>query len=143
MVRSIALNEKKLIRRYLIWCYKTTKEELDRIDRKFTQLKVDEFILDYLVEAQKKNSSPIKQQLEKNIDRFREYKKKKEEEALAQKFSDVRLQTPKVTYFYLKSRLKAIEKAIIKFLGKKDFGKIQMLYEEEMTKRILESREHT
>lgn len=39
------LNTKKLKTRYLVWLYKTTKERLDRIDRKFTQLEVDRFIL--------------------------------------------------------------------------------------------------
>ena len=29
--RQFTQNEKNLIRRYLVWCYKTTKEELDKI----------------------------------------------------------------------------------------------------------------
>jgi len=39
------LKEKNLLRRYLIWCYKTTKEELDKVDRYFTQDVADAYIL--------------------------------------------------------------------------------------------------
>ena len=31
-----------------MWCYKTTKESLDRVDRKFTQLTVDRYMLGQL-----------------------------------------------------------------------------------------------
>jgi len=37
----------------------------------------------------------------------------------------------------------AIEKTIKYFLGDKELEKINHLYEQEMTKRILEAREHT
>ena len=36
---------KNLKKRYLIWFYKTTKEALDKIERKFTQMEIDKFIL--------------------------------------------------------------------------------------------------
>jgi len=39
------LNLKK---RYLIWLYKETKEALDRVDRKFTQIEIDKFIREEL-----------------------------------------------------------------------------------------------
>lgn len=65
--------KRRLIRRYLIWCYKTTREEFDG---------------------------------------------------------------------YLKNRLEAVEKAIEHFLGKDDLNNIQMLYENEMTNRILQARGH-
>jgi len=34
-----------LIRRYLLWFFKTTKESFERIERKTTQLMVDEYVL--------------------------------------------------------------------------------------------------
>ena len=41
-------DRKNLKKRYLVWLYKTTKESLDRIERKFTQLEIDRHILGYL-----------------------------------------------------------------------------------------------
>ena len=38
-------DSRNLKKRYLIWLYKTTKEALDRIERKFTQADIDKFIL--------------------------------------------------------------------------------------------------
>ena len=45
MPLRLSTEEKDLVRRYLVWCFKTTKEDLDRIDRKFTQLSVDRDML--------------------------------------------------------------------------------------------------
>lgn len=39
-------SHKDLIRRYLLWAFKTTKESFERIERKTTQLMVDEYILE-------------------------------------------------------------------------------------------------
>jgi hypothetical protein len=38
----------KLKKRYLIWLYKENREALDRVDRKFTQIDIDKFILEEL-----------------------------------------------------------------------------------------------
>lgn len=123
-------NEKNLIRRYLVWCYKSTKEELDRIDRKFTQLKVDDFIL------LKLSSKPgaERKALEGSIAEFKEYISKKQESASAEK------STPK--HVYLQNRLSAVEDAVKYFLGAPELTKIIALYEHEMTVRILQAREH-
>ena len=134
--------EKRLIRRYLIWCYKTTKEELERTDRKFTQLEVDEFILDDLLKTRSSIQGPMREQYWQEIEKFEEYKNKKQEEALTQKFFDQTKRIPQANYLYLKNRLRAIEKAIVSFLGKKELTRIELLYEEEMTQRILQAREH-
>ena len=48
MEKNDILNLKK---RYLIWLYKETKEALDRVDRKFTQIEIDKFILEELQKA--------------------------------------------------------------------------------------------
>ena len=137
---KLNLNEQNLVRRYLIWCYKTTKEEVDRIDRKFTQLLVDEYILDKL---QKEITLPqLKAVYQGLVNDFETYMKKKEGEAKQSKFQDETLQTPHPNYVYLKNRLAAIEAAINFFLGAKELQAINTLYEEEMTCRILQSREH-
>lgn len=134
--------EKKLIRRYLIWCYKTTKEELERTDRKFTQLIVDQFILDQLHKTSHSIPGISREKYLQEIEKFKEYKNKKKEEALAQKFLDQTKETPHANYLYLKNRLGAVEKAIVSFLGKKELRAIELLYEKEMTQRILQAREH-
>src|SRR3989344_4712173 len=131
---KIPVDNKKLIRRYLIWCYKTTKEELERIDRKFTQLQVDEYLLKML---QTKN--PRYQALDKIfIDDFRQYMDNKKADAENLKFTDKDKKRLKPAYVYLQRRLDAIERAIIAFLGKKGLFAIQRLYDNEMTRRILE-----
>ena len=113
-----------------MWCYKSTKEELDRIDRKFTQLAVDDFILGRL----SAKSGDERKILEKAIAEFKDYIAKKEESAAAEK------STPK--HAYLKDRLSAVEDAVKHFLGAQELAKIIALYEEEMTGRILQAREH-
>ncbi len=138
--RKIGPAEKNLIQRYLIWCYKTTKEELDRIDRKFTQLMVDEYILKRIAKAQVEPQ--IKSSYQGLIDDFKEYMKKKEGDFKQSKFRDAILGLPHPNYVYLSNRLSAIEEAIGFFLGKKKIQLIQSLYEEEMTTRILQAKEH-
>lgn len=131
-------NQLRLIRRYLIWCYKTTKEDLDRIDRYFTQEYVDQFLLDHLQGA--KDQSADYSHL---VEEFKAYMQKKQDNALKQKYSDHSKSRIQPQYNYLKNRLCAIEAAIIYFLGKKQLDKIIDLYEEEMTERILTAREHS
>ena len=132
-----------LIRRYLIWCYKTTKEELDRIDRKFTQLMVDRFMLQKLISAPVPLPEDSRGQYKKITDDFKEYVSHKERDAASFKFTIGKKKVFPPNYVYLKNRLSAIDKAILHFLGKKELKLIKSLYEYEMTKRILEAREHT
>ncbi len=131
--------EKKLIRRYLIWCYKTTKESFERIERKFTQLLVDDFVADEL----KSLKGSIQNDLVDHIVGFEEYMNKKEMSALTEKFADPKQGIFNKDYLYLKIRLGAVEKAIVHFLGKRELSAISKLYEEEMTERILNARDPT
>ena len=124
---------KNLKKRYLIWFYKTTKEELDKIERKFTQVDIDRFILKELRKEDKDES------IESFIAQFEEYIQKKEQDGLALKFENNKL---KSGYLFLALKLEAIEKAIVKELGKKALDEIKLLYEIEMTERILRSTEH-
>ena len=142
MNSKMTREEIALIRRYLVWCYKTTKEELDRIDRKFTQLMVDRFMLQKLMSAPVPLPKDRRGQYQKIADDFKEYVSHKERDAASLKFTIGKKKVLTPHYVYLKNRLSAIEKAILHFLGKKELGFIKSLYENEMTKRILEAREH-
>ncbi len=134
--KKLTANQTNLTRRYLIWCYKTTKESLDRIDRYFTQLDVDAFILK---EISKKKTDQGYKAL---IDDFQKYMKNKKDNVLKQKYTDAKFSIETAQYQYLQNRFQAIEKAIVKFLGKSELKKISDLYEQEMTTRILQAREH-
>jgi len=122
---SFSQTHKALVRRYLLWAYKTTKESFERIERKTTQLMVDEYIA-------KRASS----------EEFKAYIKAKRADELKLKFSDAQGKILHPQYVYLKNRLAAIEAAIRHFLGPHQLRIIQALYEKEMTRRILEARDH-
>ncbi|MBN2830903.1 MAG: hypothetical protein JXL82_01300 [Candidatus Omnitrophica bacterium] len=124
---------KNLKKRYLVWFYKDTKEALDKVDRKFTQVEVDRVILKELKRNNKNGA------ISAFIDQFEEYIAKKEQDGLSMKFSDKKL---KPDYAFLVAKLRAIRKTIIKELGRKTLEEIDLLYEIEMTERILRSTEH-
>ncbi|MDD5196895.1 MAG: hypothetical protein WC937_04905 [Candidatus Omnitrophota bacterium] len=126
-------DSRNLKKRYLIWFYKTTKEALDKIERKFTQSDIDRFILKELKKADKEKT------IEPFIAQFEDYIHKKEQDGFNLKFENKK---PKAHYVFLVLKLQAIEKAIARELGKKALEEIKLLYEIEMTERILRSTEH-
>jgi len=134
-----SLDEKDLVRRYLIWCYKTTKENFDRIERKFTQVKVDEFIFNRLTSSKRFLFFQENTLYQKQLDEFRLYIDQKRNDGEKLKFFQKRYTA---NYQFTKNRLEAVEEAISYFLGKSELARIKKLYEEEFTKRILEAREH-
>jgi hypothetical protein len=123
---------KNLKKRYLIWLYKTTKEAVDKIERKFTQLDIDKLILKEIKSDDKKKA------LKKFILEFEKYIEDKEKNGLSLKYEGSQL---KPEYHFLILKLKAIEKAILKELGKPALKEIKDLYEKQMCKRILEERQ--
>ncbi|MBM3243366.1 MAG: hypothetical protein FJZ12_00815 [Candidatus Omnitrophica bacterium] len=125
---------KNLKKRYLIWFYKNLKEELDRTERKFTQVQLDTFILKEFKSS--KNKDKVDREF---IKQFESYVNKKKKDGAILKFDGKAL---KSEYVFLVAKLKAVEKAIIKEFGKKGLEEIKRLYEKEMTERILRSREH-
>jgi len=143
-VRKVKLtqNEKKLLRRYLVWCYKTTKEELDKVDRYFTQLKADHFILKQLKGVKNYTSSAGNKDYKNLVDQFKTYMNTKELNVLKKKFKDRKYVKLNPDYQYLRNRFAAIEKTIVHFLGATELNKICFLYEQEMTMRILQACEH-
>lgn len=140
---QLTQNEKNLIRRYLIWCYKTVKEELDKVDRYFTQLEADEFVLKQLKMTKEYKFSSGNQAYKDSVDQFKVYMKKKETNVLQKKFKDSKRRVLNPEYQYYHYRFIAIEKAIRHFLGAKELDNICLLYEKEMISRILQAREHT
>ena len=124
---------KNLKKRYLIWFYKTTKEALDKIERKFTQTEIDKFILKELKAKNKDKKA------DKFIAEFEAYILNKEMDGLGLKFEGKQI---KPDYAFLELKLKTIEKAIVKEFGKKGLDEIKSMFELEMTERILKSMEH-
>ena len=137
---KINAQEKALIQRYLIWCYKTTKEGLEKIDRKFTQIKMDRFILSLIQKT--RPTARFQSEYRQLVEDFGSYIVSKEKDGLSQKFSNGKEGDLNPQYIYLHNRLNAVELAIRHFLGPRTLSKISLLYEQEMTRRILESREH-
>jgi hypothetical protein len=132
--------EKALVRRYLVWCYKTTKESVDWIERKFTQTAVDRFVLARIEKMRSSTSS--QDDYNKKVEDFRNYIADKEKDGIKQKFLNGKKKDLNPEYLYLKNRLTAVEDAIRQFLGPQELTRIHLLYEQEMTRRILESKEH-
>jgi hypothetical protein len=138
---TLSKAHRQLVYRYLLWGYKTTKESFERIERKTTQLIVDQYILESL-QAQGKTLGVLKDEYDVLVDDFKTYIKTKQADELKLKFSNTRGKIPHPQYVYLKNRLEAIEAAIRYFLGHKELRVIQELYEKEFTQRILQAREH-
>ncbi len=130
---------KNLKFRYLLWLYKTTKEEFDRIERKFTQIDIDKKILHDMRENFNSKDLKKKNEARKLLKDFKEYIDKKQKEGRELKFDGRKLQPE---YYHLSLKLEAIEKTVIEELGRKRLREIQILYELEMRRRIIEAQDH-
>ncbi|OGP81591.1 MAG: hypothetical protein A2Z08_06800 [Deltaproteobacteria bacterium RBG_16_54_11] len=130
---------KNLKFRYLLWLYKTTKEEFDRIERKFTQVGIDKKIMRYMGEHFDSRNLKRKNEARKLLKGLKEYINKKEKEGLELKFEGRKL---KPEYYHLSLKLEAIGKSIVEELGHRGLKEIKALYEHEMMRRIIESQEH-
>ncbi len=142
MVNTVSLtkNEQDLTRRYLVWCYKTTKEDLDRIDRYFTQAVVDDYLIERLKGLPEYKAPAIA--FHRSVDDFVQYAREKKVKAEGKKFTDDGKAVLSPDYQYLKARFEAIEQAICHFFDSRELERIAVLYEAEMTERILKAREH-
>jgi hypothetical protein len=130
---------KNLKFRYLLWLYKTTKEEFDRLERKFTQADIDKKILRYMGENFNSRDLKSKNEARKLLKDFKEYIIKKEKDGRELKFEGRKL---KPEYYHLSLKLLAIEKTIVDELGQGGLKEIKTLYEHEMKRRILEAQDH-
>lgn len=130
---------KNLRKRYFIWLYKTTKEEFDKYERKFTQTDIDK---DLLFEMENQLMGAFlpheKEYLEKFVNQYREYISSKEKACLELKYQGKKTNPE---FLFLDVKLNAIEKLIAKELGGRGLEKIKALYEREMTQHILKSTE--
>ena len=132
-------DKKNLQFRYLLWLYKTTKEDFDRIERKFTQVDIDRKLLRSMAgqrDALKRKGEMTPVKLLKD---YKDYIDKKEKDGLALKYEGRKLRPE---YYHVSLKLEAIEESIVGELGKKALKKIKSLYEQEMRRRIIEAREH-
>jgi len=131
---------KNLRKRYFIWLYKTTKEAFDKYERKFTQIDVDK---DLLTEMENELLGAYlpheKAHLEKFVNQYREYISAKEKSCLELKYQGKKTNPE---FIFLDVKLNAVEKLIVKELGRRGLERIKTLYEIEMTERILRSTEH-
>jgi len=139
---KISLLHKNLIRRYLLWAYKTTRESFERIERKTTQLKVDEYILKSLNHSVSKDSGENKD-YKKLVKEFELYIERKRTDELKQKYADTTKTAFTSEYLYLRNRLSAVEGAIHYFLGPRELKNMETSFENEFTTRILQAREHS
>ena len=128
-----------LKRRYLLWLYKTTKEAFDRYERKFTQLEIDKFIREEVSrECRQAYLSDEREEIGKQVEAMRVYVEEKENACLKLKYRGKKINPE---YLFLDIKLQALEKAIVKELGHEELQRIKNLYEQEMSERILHSRE--
>jgi hypothetical protein len=130
---------KNLKFRYLLWQYKTTKEEFDRIERKFIQVDIDKKIMRDMEENFNSKDLKKKKEARNLLKAFKEYIDKKEKEGRELKFDGRKLQPE---YYQLSLKLAAIEKTVVKELGGVTLKEIKALYEDEMKRRIIEAQEH-
>ncbi len=138
---KISADHRSLIRRYLLWAYQTTRESFERIERKTTQLMVDEYILKTLTRISKADAA-LSKEYQKFIREFQQYIANKKQDELKQKFVDEDRKYFHPQYLYLRNRLSAIEEAVKYFFGLRELKAMKVLYEEEFTRRILQAREH-
>ncbi|MCX5714065.1 MAG: hypothetical protein NT033_04510 [Candidatus Omnitrophica bacterium] len=130
---------KNLKKRYFVWLYKGAKDVFDKFERKFTQVDIDK---DILTEMEKELLGAYlpheKDALQKYINDFQKYVENKEKAC-----SEFRNQGKKINpeFIFSEIKLDAVEKAIVRELGKKGLEEIRSLYEKEMTERILKSTE--
>lgn len=131
---------KNLKKRYFIWLYKTAKETFDKYERKFTQVDIDKDILEEMEKELLGAYLPHeKDALQMQINDFQKYIENKEKSC-----SEFRDQHKKINpdFIFSEIKLNAIEKVIVKGLGKRGLEEIKSLYEKEMTERILKNTEN-
>jgi len=112
---------------------------LDRIDRKFTQLDVDQEIYKYISKNMDVNQVYDREKLYALKQSFEEYMREKENAGQRSKLEGGK---EKPDYYFLSLKLKAIEDVIVKLFGANARTNIKKAYEKEMRKRILKSTKH-
>lgn len=122
-------SEKSLTKRYLFWLYKTTRDELDRIDRKFTQLEVDRGL-------QRVFRSRGNAALSSFMDEWDRYIVAKEADARKLKFDEQGKEL--AFYVFLRLKLESVIEITRERFGIRAVRQFEQLIEEAAMKYILE-----
>lgn len=123
-----------LTQRYLFWLYKTTRDQTDKIDRKFTQLEVDKEIQRILTRKVRSLNREGQKKIFPFLEEWREYIFAKESDAQKLKFNEEGGLTHQ--YLFLHLKLTAITQIIKERFGVKTLKRFKALYEEAAFKAI-------
>jgi hypothetical protein len=118
-----------LVKRYLFWLYKTTRDEWDRTERKFTQLEVDRDLQRIFKEYEDGPLAPF-------FEEWGRYMANKEADAKKLKF-DAQWNILGA-YAFLRLKLEAIEGVIAKRLGARQLASFEKMLEDAAMKNILQ-----
>ncbi len=136
ILKDIKEDKMSLYKRYLLWLYKMTKDEFDKIERKFTQLDIDRRIEGIFEKKFKSVPEPLCSSLKNNLKEWKEYVLAKEKDAKALKFGDDG--DLLASYLFLQLKLETVEEIIVSVFSKKTLKEFKELCEEYAFKRILE-----
>lgn len=125
-----------LTKRYLLWLYKATREELDKIDRKFTQLDVDLRIQKIVSQRTAALPQRLRHSLAPFLKEGQEYIFQKDSDAQKLRFGEDG--QPDARYVFLRLKCEAITRLIRQRFGLQGLKEIKRLYEESCAQRILE-----
>lgn len=131
-----AEDERSLNKRYLFWLYKMTKDELDKIDRKFTQLEIDKEIQKLLKNRVRLVGKKTERCLEPFLKEWQEYIFQKASDA--QKLKYIENGDENANYLFLHMKLESICRLIKVKFGNSMLKRCKQFYEEAAMKRILE-----
>ncbi len=125
-----------LYKRYLFWLYKTIREDLDRTDRKFTQLVLDERIAALLERDAAALDKDLRQGVGSFIEEWKTYIAQKADDAHKLKFSESGM--PMFEYVFLRLKLRAVERLIVERLGRRRLNEFKRRLEEAAMQGILQ-----
>jgi hypothetical protein len=127
---------RSLQKRYLFWLYKTTKDELDRIDRKFTQLDIDREMLDVFRRRAVDARDTVKGGVDAFVREWQEYVAGKEADARKLRFDeDGHIMA---SYYFLHLKLKTVLRIVRRRFGARTVGDFKRLYEEASMRLIVQ-----
>ncbi len=136
MMEPSVRDRDSLYKRYLFWLYKTIREDVDRIDRKFTQLVLDEQIAALLERDMAPLDKELRQGVGPFIEEWKTYIAQKADDARKLKFSESGFL--KFEYVFLRLKLRAVEQLIVKRLGRRHLNEFRRRLEEAAMQGILQ-----
>ncbi len=130
-----------LKKRYLIWLYKTTKEILDRINRKYTQIDIDKTMFQQIKRSAGGLPDLVNKDLEKHLQDLSAYIDSKEKTLFKISFGNNTKEVTTSDYIFLNLKLKSIVSQIKKLKGVSFLKFIEDEYQKEMISRIFDEKE--